>query len=140
MRGQGKVCEGVRIFCKRDLLLSIFLWSSSSPFLPSSRTGAKFALAEGGALALAPRCGLNKHPGSLCWWEVGQVDSAHAVAHEILEDRFTSCQILLVAHSPLCGPAQQFLRTSEGGDGSGRQKRGHHIQPMGFIGPPLAIF
>lgn len=89
----------------QDLLLPIFFWSSSSPFLPSSRMGAKFALAEGWGLALATRCGLNKHPGSLCWWEAGQVDSAHAVAREILEDRFTSCQILLVAHSPPCGPA-----------------------------------
>lgn len=35
--------------------------------------------------------------------EVGgrnQVDSAPAAAPEILEDRFTSCQILLLAHSP----------------------------------------
>lgn len=49
-------------------------------------------------MALTPSRGLHRHPGSLWRWEADQVDSAPAAAPEILEDRFTSCQILLLAH------------------------------------------
>ena len=47
------------------------------------------------------------HPWA-CAAQADQVDGAHAAARKVLEDRFTSCRILLVARSPPCGPAQQL--------------------------------
>ena len=91
-----------------NFLLPIVFWSSPSPFLVLFQDGHKVCTGGGWGLALTPARGLRRHPGSLWRWEADQVDSAPAAAPEILEDRFTSCQILLLAHSPPQGPAPQL--------------------------------
>lgn len=80
--------------------LSLFLLTLPPPPLPSLRMSTGFALVQGWGFGSRSWPWVDKHPGSLLkWWEDRQVDRTHATALEILEDRFTTCQILLVAHS-----------------------------------------
>lgn len=97
-RKTGKLVEEVK-FC----LMLFSLVSSHLPqplLLPFLRVSAEFVLVQGWVGWLSLLAVGSQTSGSLWWWECGQVDSTHAAAPEILEDRFTTCQILLVAHSP----------------------------------------
>ena len=94
--------------------VGFFAWASFYCPLVLFQDGHKVCTGGGWGLALTPGRGMHRHPGSLWRWEADQVDSAPAAAPEILEDRFTSCQILLVAHSPLL----QFWGLAAGGEDS----------------------
>lgn len=92
---------------------------------------AEFVLVQGWVGWLSLLAVGSQTSGSLWWWEGGQVDSTHTAAPEILEDRFTTCQILLVAHSPHWGHAQWFLRTQAGREMAlGRQMEHHCVYTL----------
>lgn len=96
----GKLVEEAKFCLMSFSLVSSHLPPSSLAFFFFLRMSAEFVLVQGWVGWLSLLAVGSQTSGSLWWWEGGQVDSTHTAAPEILEDRFTTCQILLVAHSP----------------------------------------